>query len=308
MYQSFFTQMNDGSGGKKKKPEEEPFQLRMAKEEYARRHPELSETESTELPSQTESPAEQPQEQSEDGSTARTQGYYGQTGFDYYGQKLAQAGGQINEILARLQEGLSPAQAGRLGSVSTAEQERLLELLAQLQGEQATAGVDEAVRQGVDQLSRAEEDAQAQFQALRSQVDADEATALDNQALYAEARGDRGGIGQAQYASIRNTAAVNRLTVNREQTRLATDTARQIADLRAQGEFQKADKLLNIAQSCLSELMRLKQWADETNLSVDEFNIGVQQWEQEYNAKIRQLLAETQLDAAKYLTGLVFGR
>lgn len=219
------------------------------------------------------------------------------------GQTIEEATKAIDDIIAQLQGNLPNANGGRVDRVNTTEQENLLAQIVAAQQEQAKQRNDYAVQQGVDQLTRAMEDAAPQFQTMRNQAAAAEAQALDNQALYAEARGDRGGIGAAQYASIQNTAAQNQLTVNREQTKLATDTARQIADLRAQGEFKKADELLSITQSYLSELMQLKQWADQANISIDEFNIGVQQWEQEYNSKIQQALAGMKMDAAQWSAG-----
>lgn len=154
---------------------------------------------------------------------------------------------------------------------------------------QAEQQADYATEQGVKELQRAEEDAQKQFQTQRDQVDIDEAKALSNQALYSESRGDKGGIGAAQYASIQNTAAKNRLTVNQSQTKLATDTARQIADLRAQGEFQKADSLLEISQTYLTQLMQLQQWALSYNMSVDEFNNEVDRWKYNYEMQVAEL-------------------
>ena len=69
--------------------------------------------------------------------------------------------------------------------------------------------VEYAVEKGVLDLQRAEEDAKEQFQTQRNQIDAAAAKASDNQALYNERRGDRGGIGAAQYDTIQNTAAQN---------------------------------------------------------------------------------------------------
>ena len=220
------------------------------------------------------------------------------------GLTIADATKQINDIITGLQDKMQPAEAGRVGRVDTVEEERLLQQIVDAQKEQSENQINFAVQQGVNELQRAEEDAQQQFQTQRNQIAANEAQSKDNQALYSEMRGDRGGIGKAQYDSIQNTAATNQLTVNREQTKLATDTARQIADLRAKGEFQKADELLKITQTYLSELMQLKQWADQTNVSIDEFNIGVDQWEQEYNSKIQQLLGELGINAVQYQTGL----
>lgn len=159
---------------------------------------------------------------------------------------------------------------------------------------QQTGQIDYATQQGVKDLQRAEEDAQEQFQTQRNQIDIDEAKALDNQALYAEARGDKGGIGQAQYNTVQNTAAVNRLTVNKAQTKLSTDTARQIADLRAQGEFEKADALLSLTQNYLSQLMQLQQWGLNFNLSIDEFNASLKQWSAEFEMSQAELTGQYQ--------------
>lgn len=190
-----------------------------------------------------------------------------------------------------------------LEHIDTKDMEDMLQQISDSQKEQSQNAIDYNVKQGINNLNRAMEDAAQQYQTERDQVAADEATALDNQALYAEARGDRGGIGEAQYASIQNNAAQNRLAVNQAQTKLATDTARQVEDLRAQGEFQKADELLSITQSYLSQLMSLKQWATETNLSVDEFNSKLQQWVDEFKMSAQQFLTNTELSAAG-LTGM----
>jgi hypothetical protein len=160
--------------------------------------------------------------------------------------------------------------------------------------QQQTGQIEYATEQGVKELQRAEEDAREQFQTQRNQIDIDEAKALDNQALYAEARGDKGGIGQAQYSTVQNTAATNRLTVNKAQTKLATDTARQIADLRAQGEFEKADSLLSLTQNYLSQLMQLQQWGLNFNLGIDEFNASLQQWAADFEMQQAELTGQYQ--------------
>ena len=154
--------------------------------------------------------------------------------------------------------------------------------------QQQQAAIDYQVDKNIQDLRRQEEEANEQFQTMRDQVAIDEAKAKDNQALYAEARGDKGGIGAAQYDSIQNTAAKNRLAVNQQQTKVANEVARQITDLRAQGEFEKADALLSLSQTYLSQLMSLEQWAAEYNLSVDQFNAGLAQWRQEFNAGLEQ--------------------
>ena len=124
--------------------------------------------------------------------------------------------------------------------------------------------------------------------------------ALDNSTLYAEARGDKGGIGQSQYNEIQAAAAQNRLAVQQQQTKLSTDTARQIADLRAQGEFEKADKLLEITQQYLSQLMNLEQWAAEFGLSYQQFQAALEQFDLEFELKKEQL----RFDKGQYANSL----
>lgn len=155
---------------------------------------------------------------------------------------------------------------------------------------QAEGKIDYATSQGINELQRAQEDAQGQFQTQRDQIARDEAKARDNQALYNERTGDRGGIGAAQYDQIANTAAQNQLTVNQAQVKLSTDTARQIADLRAQGEFEKADQLLQLSQTYLQQLISIQQWSAEFNLSVDQFNKQIEQWNNEFELKVGELL------------------
>ena len=198
---------------------------------------------------------------------------------------------------------ISGPNAERLEHVDTTELKNLLQQIVDSQKQQANAQIDYGVEQGVNELNRAMEDAANQYQTQRNQATADELRALDNQALYAEARGDRGGIGEAQYASIQAAAAQNRRAVNDAQTKLGTDTSRQIADLRSKGEFQKADQLLSITQSYLKDLMGLEQWALEANLGVDEFNSRLQQWVDEYNLNVQQFLTDLDLSSAQ-LTGV----
>ena len=149
---------------------------------------------------------------------------------------------------------------------------------------------DYAVDQAVAQLLRTQQQAEAAYQTRRDQVDREERNALDNSALYAELRGDRGGIGRAQYDQVQAQAAANRQTVQTEQTRLATETQQQIAQLRAEGAFEKADSLLELAQTYLLKLLSLEQWAAEYQLDTQKFQASVSQWEQEYLLKVAQLL------------------
>lgn len=199
-------------------------------------------------------------------------------------------------------ETLAPGSTGRFDTIESAGTQpiekidvknsdlgKYLDQWLQSAQQQQTGAIDYATNQGIKELDRAEQDAAGDFQTQRNQIAVDEAKAKDNQALYAETRGDKGGIGAAQYDSIANTAAQNRLAVNSAQTKLATDTARQISDLRAQGEYEKADAMLSLSQQYLSQLMQLEQWAAEYNLTAEQFNAQLEQWVKEYNLQVQQL-------------------
>ena len=184
----------------------------------------------------------------------------------------------------------------------SSEMQALLDSWRDAAQQQHNAQIDYAVNQAVAELERAEQDAQSQFKEQQEQVALDERQGMDNTALYAELRGDKGGIGKEQYSSVQNTAAQNRLAVSQAQTKLSTDTARQIEDLRAQGEFQKADAALEIAQNYLAQLISLEQWAAEYSLSTAQFQEAVRQWEAEFQASMDQFNANLDLSKAE-LTG-----
>ena len=174
---------------------------------------------------------------------------------------------------------------------------------------QAERQIDYATAQGVAALERAREDAAAQYQTQRDQVAKYGRNAMDNAALYAELRGDRGGIGLAQYNAVQNAAEENRLAVDAAQIKMATDTDRQIADLRTQGEFAKANQVLEISQAYLQQLVSLEQWAAEYNLSAAKFQETVRQWENEFALSVGQVTGsyqgQTTMAAKKYSDSLL---
>ena len=156
--------------------------------------------------------------------------------------------------------------------------------------QQVSSRHDYAVDQAVAQLLQAQKQAEAEYRLQQDQIAREERNAMDNSALYAELRGDRGGIGQAQYNQIQAQAAANRQLVNTAQTQLAAETQQKIAQLRAEGEFEKADALLEVSQTYLLKLLALEQWAAEFQLDTKKFEASVSQWQQEYGMKILQLL------------------
>lgn len=202
----------------------------------------------------------------------------------------AVTGGTVNLPNADSSESGSSGSGTSGGSFTPGSLGDYLDQWLQAAQQQQTNSIDWGTSQAVNELIRAQQVAEEQYQTQRNQIAIDEAKAKDNQALYAEARGDKGGIGAAQYDTIMNTAAQNRLSVNSAQTKLASDTARQIADLRAQGEYEKADALLQLSQTYLSQLISLEQWSMEYNLSVAQFNASLEQWAKEYDLKVADLM------------------
>ena len=192
----------------------------------------------------------------------------------------------INEYVATAPE------TGRPNIPEAPDLKPLLDEWRSTAEEQQRGAIDYATNQGVTNLQRAEEDAQQGFRTAQEQISADEMRSRDNQALYAEARGDKGGIGAAQYDSIANTAAINRQAVRDSQMKLSTDTARQIEDLRNQGEFKKADAVLQISQEYLSNLMSLEQWAANYGLNAAQFEEAIREWENNFKLNVANITGE----------------
>ena len=187
----------------------------------------------------------------------------------------------------------------KLSNIDTSSMAQQLKAAAEAQKQQAVNSIDKSVAASVSKLKQAEADAQPGYDSALKQINIDEAKALDNQALYSEARGDKGGIGKAQYGSIQNTAASNRLAVATERAKLKSDTEQQIVQLQQDGEFEKADKLLSISNNYLTRLQSLEQWAAEENISVDQFNAKLEEWEQEYALDVEKMQQDYALQQQK---------
>lgn len=203
-----------------------------------------------------------------------------------------------SKVITRLTEGLEPVKIDRIEKYDKQPMVDMATQKIEAAREQYNNKIDNATNQGVTELRRALNDAQSQYEEQQRQIVADEMAALDNSALYAEARGDKGGIGQAQYNSIQNTAAQNKQAVRSAQTKLATDTARQIGDLRAQGEFDKADAMLELTQTYLAELQRIEEFAVSHNLSVDQINTAISQWEADYAKGLKEYITSVEMSVA----------
>lgn len=207
-----------------------------------------------------------------------------------------------SKVVEKLTGGADPVSIDRVGKYDKQPMVDMATQQIEAARQQYNNRIDNATNQGITELRRAVSDAQAEFEAQQEQIVADELNALDNAALYAEARGDKGGIGQAQYGSIQNTAAQNKQAVRNAQTKLAADTSRQISDLRAQGEFDKADAMLELTQTYLAELRNIEEFAANYNLNVDQINTAISQWEAEYAQSMREFTTGVEMNIAN-MTG-----
>ena len=143
---------------------------------------------------------------------------------------------------------------------------------------QATVSVNYETQNAADQLNRALQDAQPQYERAIAQQLLETKQAQDAQALRNQVNGDRGGIGSAQVDSIINTGMKNREAIAQQQRQLATDTARQLADLRAQGKYQEASLLLQNSQQRLAALYNEQVRLQQEESSKEEIlaNLGSQ--------------------------------
>ena len=156
--------------------------------------------------------------------------------------------------------------------------------------QEASERVDRGVTQGVSELARVREDANETYQTQQNQADLDERRALDNQALYMGANGmAKSGVGLEQYGAIQSAAAQNRVTINNARTKLQTDVARQMAEIRATGEFEKSQAYLQATQQYLSQLAQLEQWIQEFDVSVDQFNAQMEESRRNYLLELQRL-------------------
>lgn len=143
---------------------------------------------------------------------------------------------------------------------------------------QIKTNINYETQSAADQLQRALQDAQPQYESAIARQLLETKQAQEAQALRNQVNGDRGGIGSAQVDSIGNTGAKNREAIAQQQRQLATDTARQLADLRARGKYEEANQLLQSAQQRLSALyneqVRLQQ--EESSKKEILANLGQQ--------------------------------
>jgi hypothetical protein len=154
---------------------------------------------------------------------------------------------------------------------------------AYAQGE--TQAIEAKTQAAVAAEQQSYEDTVADYQAQYRALTAQGLQATDNQALESRAAGRYGGIGTAQVAAVQQDYQSARQQLSLQQQSLATDTLREMENLRAQGQFDQADALLQIRQMEFSALY-------EDAVRVDENRYANAQWEESLQREDEALARE----------------
>lgn len=162
--------------------------------------------------------------------------------------------------------------------------------------EQQGAASDEAVKRAEENLAHMQELANASTQRELGNVQRDQRDATALRDGIEAANGNRRGIGHSQYDAIENTGDQQRAAILAQQRRLETDTARQVADLRAKGDYAKADAALQSArqkfQTLYADAMRVDRnlrgnYEYETTMQREDDQAG-KRWLQSMGEKFLQ--------------------
>ena len=149
--------------------------------------------------------------------------------------------------------------------------------------------IDYATQTGAEELQHAYDESIPLYASQRGQADLQGDKTAKNAALYAEQRGDRGGIGQAQYtaAQIARSNQINQ--INTAQNKAASDTLREITLLRNKGEFEKADKLYDAMQQYEAKLEENKKWLTQMNFQAAQLAQSERNYENQYYQNVAEI-------------------
>lgn len=175
------------------------------------------------------------------------------------------------------------------GATITEKYEAMGELLV----EKANAEVDEATREAIQTLNATLEEFTTVYNQERQKAAYSQAQASDNMVLRNAAAGDLGGIGNKLYSDEQADFDARITQIDLEQANLMSDTARQIADLIAKGEYQKAQNILDIGianiQNMINEENQIISWKMSLANNLDNLDFDKMQFDEgvrEYNVSL----------------------
>jgi hypothetical protein len=135
-----------------------------------------------------------------------------------------------------------------------------------------------AAESGLDIVEKA---GNKQYESLLSQAQRDRAEAKATKSAIEQANGNRQKIGSSQYDTADQSYDQQRAAIYQARAKLQKDTARQLSDLQAQGEYEKADALLASRQQELQQIYEDALRADTNLRSNYEYQVGLQREDEE---------------------------
>jgi hypothetical protein len=149
----------------------------------------------------------------------------------------------------------------------------------------------------VESSVRSYEDAAGDYQSQDKSLAANMYNSMDNQALMSRANGQYGGMAVAQVGAVQNDYQLQRQQLALQQQKLATDTLRDVEDLRTQGEYDKADALLKANQQKFQALY-------EDAVRVDENQYANDQWQTTLDREDTEIQRQQEQTERSYLQQL----
>lgn len=163
--------------------------------------------------------------------------------------------------------------------------------------QQSQNNIDNQVKLAEDAATRSYEDTIEDYQKQYREATTSMYTQMDNQALMSRANGQFGGMATASVGAIQSDYQKARQEISLQQQKLATDTVREIADLRAQGEFDKADALLQARQQEFQALY-------DDAVRVDENQYSNEQWQTAIDRDDAAILREQEQNELDYMRNM----
>jgi hypothetical protein len=149
----------------------------------------------------------------------------------------------------------------------------------------------------IDRSVRSYEDAAGDYQSQNQSLTANMYSSMDNQALMSRANGQYGGMAAAQVGAVQNSYQLQRQQLALQQQKLATDTLREVEDLRTQGEYDQADALLKANQQRFQALY-------EDAVRVDENRYANDQWQTTMDREDAEIQRQQEQTERSYLQQL----
>ena len=135
---------------------------------------------------------------------------------------------------------------------------------------------DANVASGQENLDAISQRGDAAYQETFNAVKQDYKDAKAVQSGIEQNNGNRQQIGQSQYGIAENSYDQQRASIEAARAQLEKDVARQVADLKAQGEYAKADAALQAAQQRFQQLYADALRVDTNLRSNYEYQTGLQ--------------------------------